>query len=230
MESLLEAEEQLALLAAQLQGKAVPVSLALLQACSRHSAQHIQREHRRCGCPLHITYDRRQNTAALSLFAAVHGLQSHTGPITRRNVLIAQRKIAQIVQGRVSEWLSSRLGWAAGRMLPSVRCGLEGALLSALAVAQRQPLHALLTACPGDDPAAAGSLPGTRVTSLHRSIGGNELVCGQVYNQDAWLRQHISQLAGPHPLHREMSVSCRGDRAARRRRPQHWCGSECSLA
>ena len=55
------------------------------------------------------------------------------------------------VQGRVTEWLSSHLGWAAGSMLPSVRCGLEGALLSALAAARRQPLHALLTASPGDN-------------------------------------------------------------------------------
>ena len=85
---------------------------------------------------------------------------------------------AHLVQGRVSEWLSSCLGWAAGGMLPSVRCGLEGALLSTLAAARRQPLHALLTACPGDDPAAAGSLLGVKVTPLCCSSGGKALVWG----------------------------------------------------
>ena len=80
---------------------------------------------------------------------------------TRANKQYADRacEAAQLVQGRVSEWLSSRLGWAAGSMLPSVRCGLEGALLSALAAARRQPLHALLTACTGNDPCCCWQPP-----------------------------------------------------------------------
>ena len=66
-------------------------------------------------------------------------------------------------QGRLTEWLQSSLGWAAGSMLPSVRCGLEGALLSALADARRLPLHTLLAGCPLP---SAGSPTGTAVNAL----------------------------------------------------------------
>lgn len=70
------------------------------------------------------------------------------------------RRVVHWVQGRVTEWLQSSLGWVPGAMLPSVRCGLEGALLSALAAARRCPLHALLAGLPmpGEFTFAAGVL------------------------------------------------------------------------
>ena len=145
-ESLLEAEEQLALLAAQLPGTSVPLSLALLQACSCHSNQHTQIEHRPCGCPATEIFCLWPNVKHRA-----HHMAQYAGGACETTCL---------VQGRVSEWLSSRLGWAAGSMLPSVRCGLEGALLSALAAARRQPLHALLTACPGDGSCCCWRPPG----------------------------------------------------------------------
>ena len=113
--------------------------------------------------------------------SAVYGRVAYTELITWHRMLIAQCETPCLVQGRVSEWLSSRLGWAAGSMLPSVRCGLEGALLSALAAARRQPLHALLTACPGEVPAAAGNLLGTILTFLQCSMGGSKVACGQLF-------------------------------------------------
>lgn len=66
------------------------------------------------------------------------------------------------IQGRVTEWLHHNLGWAVGSMLPSVRSGLEGALLSALADARGVPLHALLAGCP---------LPTALAPAAHNSTG-----------------------------------------------------------
>ena len=71
----------------------------------------------------------------------------------------------------MTEWLQSSLGWAAGSMLPSVRCGLEGALLSALADARRLPLHALLAGCPLP---TAGCPTGTAVNALLHCQGTPE--------------------------------------------------------
>ncbi len=79
-------------------------------------------------------------------------------------------KIA-LVQGRITEWLQYSLGWAAGSMLPSVRCGLEGALLSALADARCLPLHALLAGCPLP---SAGGPAGTAVNALLHCQGSPE--------------------------------------------------------
>lgn len=56
-------------------------------------------------------------------------------------------------------------------MLPSVRCGLEGALLSALADARRQPLHVLLA---GSLLTSARSALGIAVNALLHSQGTPE--------------------------------------------------------
>ena len=81
-----------------------------------------------------------------------------------------------VLQGRITEWLQSSLGWASGSMLPSVRCGLEGALLSALADARRLPLHTLLAGCPVP---SAGSPSGTAVNALLHCQGTPEERAGE---------------------------------------------------
>lgn len=47
-------------------------------------------------------------------------------------------------QGRMGVWLEAGLGVGAANLLPSVRCGMEAALLAAAAAACRVPLAALL--------------------------------------------------------------------------------------
>ena len=76
-----------------------------------------------------------------------------------------------LLQGRITDWLQSSLGWAVGTMLPSVRCGLEGALLSALADARHLPLHTLLAGCPLP---SANSPAGTAVNGLLNCQGNPE--------------------------------------------------------
>lgn len=49
------------------------------------------------------------------------------------------------VQGRISGWLQDTVGFHPSALHPSVRCGLEGALLTALAAARGQTLAGLLT-------------------------------------------------------------------------------------
>ncbi len=51
------------------------------------------------------------------------------------------------MQGRISGWLQHTLGIHPSGMHPSVRCGLEACLLTALAAARGQSLAALLSAC-----------------------------------------------------------------------------------
>ena len=46
----------------------------------------------------------------------------------------------------MSEWIQSQLGVDAGNLYPSVRSGLEGAVLMAIASAQGRPLSDLLAA------------------------------------------------------------------------------------
>ncbi len=47
-----------------------------------------------------------------------------------------------LLQGQLGDWLAGQLGLPG--LLPSVRCGLEGALLSALSAARRVSLAELL--------------------------------------------------------------------------------------
>ena len=47
-------------------------------------------------------------------------------------------------QGRFSAWIQHGIGMDPPNLYPSVRCGLEGALLTALAQAQWLPLQSLL--------------------------------------------------------------------------------------
>ena len=48
------------------------------------------------------------------------------------------------MQGRISSWIKDQVGLDPINLYPSVRCGLEGALLTALAHAHRLPLTDLL--------------------------------------------------------------------------------------
>lgn len=48
------------------------------------------------------------------------------------------------LQGRISSWIKHKLGLDPANLYPSVRCGLEGALLTALAQAHDIPLAKLL--------------------------------------------------------------------------------------
>ena len=56
------------------------------------------------------------------------------------------------MQGRISGWLQNTLGVHPSGVHPSVRCGLEGALLTALASARGQSLASLLGAAAPDTP------------------------------------------------------------------------------
>lgn len=48
------------------------------------------------------------------------------------------------MQGRISSWIKHKVGLDPANLYPSVRCGLEGALLTALAQAHNIPLANLL--------------------------------------------------------------------------------------
>jgi isochorismate synthase/2-succinyl-5-enolpyruvyl-6-hydroxy-3-cyclohexene-1-carboxylate synthase/2-succinyl-6-hydroxy-2,4-cyclohexadiene-1-carboxylate synthase/O-succinylbenzoate synthase len=62
-----------------------------------------------------------------------------------------------LLGGRLGSWLRRGLGVEPARLLPSVRCGLEAALLSALAQHRGASLAHLLAGCPPAD--AAAQLP-----------------------------------------------------------------------
>ena len=49
-----------------------------------------------------------------------------------------------MLQGRIGSWIKLELGLDPANLYPSVRCGLEGALLTALAQAHNIPLAKLL--------------------------------------------------------------------------------------
>ena len=49
-----------------------------------------------------------------------------------------------VLQGRMNSWIEHELGLDPANLYPSVRCGLEGALLTALAQAHHLPLASLL--------------------------------------------------------------------------------------
>ena len=154
-ESLLEAEEQLALLTAQLESAAVPASLALLQVPCLYSLVSA-------AYPSISEYTELLKCKHFSVHVknAVHAGADITWGAFKS---LCHQHMMVLFQGRITEWLQASLGWAAGSTLPSVRCGLEGALLSALADARRLPLHALLAGCPLR---SDGSPTGTAVNAL----------------------------------------------------------------
>jgi isochorismate synthase/2-succinyl-5-enolpyruvyl-6-hydroxy-3-cyclohexene-1-carboxylate synthase/2-succinyl-6-hydroxy-2,4-cyclohexadiene-1-carboxylate synthase/O-succinylbenzoate synthase len=49
-----------------------------------------------------------------------------------------------LLQGRISSWIKQKVGLDPANLYPSVRCGLEGALLTVLAQAHNIPLAKLL--------------------------------------------------------------------------------------
>lgn len=49
-----------------------------------------------------------------------------------------------LLQGRIGSWIKNKVGVDPANLYPSVRCGLEGALLTALAQAHKIPLASLL--------------------------------------------------------------------------------------
>ena len=74
--------------------------------------------------------------------------------ITTRMPMVGELRVRVCghVQGRISGWLQHTLGMHPSGIHPSVRCGLEGALLTALSAARGQSLASLLSAAAPDMP------------------------------------------------------------------------------
>lgn len=62
-------------------------------------------------------------------------------------------------QGRIASWIFDKVGLDPASLQPSVRAGLEGAVLTALADAQGVTLHALLMSAVGRHNQISGAMP-----------------------------------------------------------------------
>lgn len=118
-ESLADATAQAAALCNVLQGVDMPVRAGLLEVRSLPSAFCL------------LQPPRRPSAEFGSAFLV------HNDKQQRQYLVVTQQAAASkqrdLPQGRLEEWLLSSAGVQAAGLLPSVRCGLEAALLSALA-------------------------------------------------------------------------------------------------
>ena len=75
-----------------------------------------------------------------------------------------------LLQGRISSWIEHEVGLDPANLYPSVRCGLEGALLTALAKAQKLTLAKLLSS------SAPATTPQNEATDTGRAVLVNGLL------------------------------------------------------
>ena len=121
-------------------------------------------------------------------------------------------------QGRISAWIEDCVGIHPGNVYPSVRCGLEGALLSALAQAHGVPFSSLLQGGQAGAPKAAAKsclqAEAVLVNGLLECQGSIEACIAEAHNLVAQGYTALKLKAGCDPDCRQRCLSCSRESAS----------------